>query len=79
MNKSPKVKLFLKFKFKDGSFNQIEIKKVTSLKIPIDRSKLCLHIDKIDDGYLMVMNEEFWNVDNQKLIDIEVIKEEEGK
>lgn len=73
------IKLFLNFKFKDGTTNKIEIKRVTSLKVPIDRSKICLHIDKIDDGYLMVINEDFWNVDKQKLIDIEVVKEEEGK
>lgn len=63
---------FLKFNFADGTSNQIELKKVTSLKIPIEKGRLCLHIDKIEEnGYLLVVNENFWDVEKQKLISIE--------
>lgn len=66
---------FLKFNFADGTSNQIELKKVTSLKIPIEKGRLCLHVDKVDDGYLLVVNEDFWDVTEQKLMNIEVVRE----
>jgi len=66
---------FLKFNFDGGSFKEIELKKVTSLKIPAAESKVCLHIDRIDDGYLLVVNEEFWDIEKKKLVNIEVVRE----
>lgn len=70
------TKRFLKFNFEDGSSKQIELGKVTSLKIPIEKGKLCFHIDKVDDKYLLVVNEEFWDVVSQKLVNIEIIKKD---
>ncbi len=69
------VKRILRFNFSDGSSKDVELKKVTSLKIPIEKGKLCLHVDKVDDGYLLVVNEDFWDVAEQKLMNIEVVRE----
>jgi hypothetical protein len=67
-------KLSLKFCYLDGSSRTINIKKVTALDMDI--KKLCLHLDRIDDdGYLLVVNEKFWNPVEQKLQEIKVIRE----
>ncbi len=67
------MKRFLEFQFEDGSSKRIQISKVTTLskKAP----KVGLHLDKIDDGYLMIINEDLWDIDSQKLNQIKIIKE----
>ena len=64
---------FLEFQFEDGSSKRIQITKVTSLSNKVQ--KIGLHLDKIDDGYLLIVNEDLWNIDSQKLNQIKIIKE----
>ena len=70
------TKRVLKFVFSDGTEKAVELKKVTALRVPPEHSKICLHIDRLDDGYLLIVDEKFWDVEKQKLIRIDVARED---
>lgn len=69
------MKRKLKFNFSDGGSKTINIKKVTSLSKEV--KKTCLHLDNIgDNDYLLIVNEGFWDTEKDKLINIELIRED---
>lgn len=75
MSSKPKIQRKFKFVFRDGSEKYLEIGKYTSIKAGV-LNKVMLHIDKLDDGkMLLICNEDliedFSKIDRIELIRIE--------
>lgn len=68
-------KVFLEFKYLDGTCSRLELGKVTVLKKKTD--KVVFHLDRLPDGkHLLICSEEMLP-DNQKLDSINFIREGE--
>lgn len=70
---SDQSKRFLRFKFLDGTYKDIELKKATVLRG--DVKKVMMHLDELEDGsFLLILNEKL--TQDKKIDKIEVIRDD---
>lgn len=70
------AKRWLRFEYADGAFTDIEIGKVTLLKI--EKSKVRFHVDMTQDGTHLLVCDEKLMPEGKQLDCIRVVREEHG-